>query len=216
MVGEGEKFSETEGPENLKRRNQLGSKQIFLICLTGAFHPGKNPGQRHAQKRGCRFQQLRPIRPAPDSGWIGHTIRIQKLGRCRFPAAMLHKAPPERLTTSQQTVVRVGERKQWQKGKSLLATGAITALDLNPVVMFIVRLLAAASVTDDRIGTAKRTSPQDHIGAPLVPIAFDLARRDGKWDKYNRSQTGLCSGVDLPRPEPEAEPRLLKKNPTGK
>jgi hypothetical protein len=53
MVGEGEKFSETEGPENLKRRSQLGSKQIFLICLAGACLPGNNPGQRYAQKRGC-------------------------------------------------------------------------------------------------------------------------------------------------------------------
>ena len=46
MVGDGEKFSETEGPENLKHRSQLGSKQIFLIGLTGESQPGNNPGQR--------------------------------------------------------------------------------------------------------------------------------------------------------------------------
>jgi hypothetical protein len=46
MVGEGEKFSETEGPENLKRQSQLGSKQIFLIGLTGEYQPGNNPGKR--------------------------------------------------------------------------------------------------------------------------------------------------------------------------
>ena len=79
--------------------------------------------------------------------------------------------------------MRVGERKQRQKGKSLLATGAVTAPDLNPAVMLVVRLLLATPVTDDRIGTAKGTSPWDNVGAPLVPIAFDLARRSGKWDK---------------------------------
>jgi hypothetical protein len=47
-------------------------------------------------------------------------------------------------------------------------------------VMLIVRLLAAAPMTNDRIGVAKGTSPRDHIGVPLVPIAFDLARRSGK------------------------------------
>src|ERR1700687_4589071 len=74
-------------------------------------------------------------------------------------------------------------RKQWQKGKSRPATVAVTAPDLNPAVMFIVRLLATASVTDDRIVAAIRASPQDSLGAPFVPIDFDLARRDGKWDK---------------------------------
>ena len=46
MVGEGGRFSETEGPENLKCRNQLGSKQIFLVCLTGACQPGSDPSKR--------------------------------------------------------------------------------------------------------------------------------------------------------------------------
>ena len=129
------------------------------------------------------MQPVQSIGPAADSGWIGHTIRILEHRRCRFPAATLHKAPQQRLTTSQQTVVRVRERKQWQKGKSRPATRAVTAPDLNPAVMFIVRLLATASVTDDRIVAAIRASPQDILGAPFVPIDFDLARRDGKWDK---------------------------------
>jgi hypothetical protein len=130
---------------------------------------------------------------------------------------MFHQAQQQRLTTSQQTVVRVGEREQWQKGKSRPATGAVTAPYLNPAVMFIVRLLATASMTDDRIAVANGTAPQDNPGAPLVPIGFDLARRDRKWDKLNRSQTGLCSSMDLPRPEPKAEPRPpSEENPNWK
>jgi len=45
--------------------------------------------------------------------------------------------------------MRVGKRKPRQEGEGLSATGAATATDANPVVVFIVRLLAAASVTDD-------------------------------------------------------------------
>jgi hypothetical protein len=77
--------------------------------------------------------------------------------------------------------------------------------------MFIVRLLAAASVADDGIAFTHRASPQHDLGAPFRPIAFELARRAGKWDKENRGSWGLCLGVDLPRSEPEAEPLLLKK-----
>jgi hypothetical protein len=93
---------------------------------------------------------------------------------------MFHQAPQQRLTTSQQTVVCVGERKQWQKSKSCPATRAVTAPNLNPAVMFIVRLLATAPMTDDRILVANGTSPQDNVGAPFVPIGLDLARRGRK------------------------------------
>jgi hypothetical protein len=73
-------------------------------------------------------------------------------------------------------------------------------------VVFVVRLLATASVTDDRIAFTNGASPQDDFGAARGPIRFELVRRDGKWDKKNRSSSELCpSGVDLPRSEPEAE-----------
>jgi len=71
--------------------------------------------------------------------------------------------------------------------------------------MFIVRLLAAASVADDRIDFASGTSPQNNLGAARGPFPFELVRRDGKWDKQNRTSLELCPGIDLPRSEPEAE-----------
>ena len=47
---------------------------------------------------------------------------------------------------------------------------------------------------------------QDNFGATRGPTRFQLVRRDGKWDKQNRTTSGLYpSGVDLPRSEPEAE-----------
>jgi len=119
---------------------------------------------------------------------------------------MLHKAPSQCLTTRQQTVVGVRERKQWKKGEGLSATGAATATDPDPLVVFIVGLLAAASMADDRIAFTSRASTQDNFGATRGPLRFELVRRDGKWDKQNRRSSGLCpSGVDLPRSEPEAE-----------
>ena len=119
---------------------------------------------------------------------------------------MLHKAPPQCLTARQQTVVRVGERKQRKKSEGLPAAGAATATDADPVVMLIVGLLAAASVADDRIAFASGASPQNDLVAVSCPVVFDLVWRDGKWDKQNRSSSGLCSsGVDLPRSGPAAE-----------
>jgi len=99
---------------------------------------------------------------------------------------VFHKAPPQCLTARQQTVVRVRERKARQEGEGLPTTGATAALDVNPVVMLIVRLLAAASMADDRIAFTCGASPQDDFGAACGPIGFELVRRDGKWDKQNR------------------------------
>jgi hypothetical protein len=100
----------------------------------------------------------------------------------------------------------VRERKQWKKGESLPATGAATAADADPVVVFIVGLLTAASMADNGIAFTSGASAQDNFGATRGPLRFELVRRDGKWDKQNRSSSGLCpSGVDLPRSEPEAE-----------
>jgi hypothetical protein len=102
--------------------------------------------------------------------------------------------------------VGVGERKQWKKGESLPATGATAATDVDPVVVFIVGLLAAVSMADDGIAFTSGASAHDNFAATCGPLRFELVRRDGKWDKQNRRSSGLCpSGVDLPRSEPEAE-----------
>ena len=87
------------------------------------------------------------------------------------------------------------------------------------------RLLATASVADDRITFTSGTSPQNNLGATRGPIRFEVVRRCGKWDKQNRSSLELCpTGVDLPRSEPEAELLLLppetkiqleENNPSG-
>jgi len=130
---------------------------------------------------------------------------------------VFHKAPPQYLTARQQTVVRVRERKTRQEGEGLPTTGATAALDVNPVVMLIVRLLAAASMADDRIAFTCGASPQDDFGAACGPIGFELVRRDGKWDKQNRSSLELCPpALTCQDPSRKRSSFLLKKNPTGR
>ena len=143
--------------------------------------------------------------PAAERGGIGHSVRVFERRRRLFPGAVLHSTTPPCLATCQQAVVCVRERKPRQEREGLLASGAATATDANPVVMLIVRLLAAASVTDDRIAFTNRTSPQNDPSTACGPIGFELVRLDGKRDKENRSSLELCPAVDLPRSEPEAE-----------
>ena len=144
--------------------------------------------------------------PAAKRGRIGHAVRVFECRRGLFPGAAFHKAPSQCLTARQQTVAGVRERKQRKKGEGLPATWAATTTDADPVVVRIVRLLAAASVADDQIASTNRASPQGDFGATRGPHRFELVRRDGKWDKQNRRTSGRCpSGVDLPRSEPEAE-----------
>jgi hypothetical protein len=154
----------------------------------------------------------------------GSGVRFGSLQRKRrlFPGTVLYKSPPQCLTARQQTVVRVRERKQREKGEGFSATGAATATDANPVVVFIVRLLAAASVADDRIVFAGGAPPQNNLGATRGPIRFELVRRCGKWDKQNRSSSGLCPPAltrqDFSRKAellpPEGKVQLKENNPS--
>jgi len=87
--------------------------------------------------------------------------------------------------------------------------------------MFIMRLLATASVADDRITFTSGTSPQNNLGATRGPIRFELVRRCGKWDKQNRTSWELCPGLtcqDLSREAellpPEGKVQLKENNPS--
>ena len=174
----------------MQNRSQPRQRLSLRIGRITARQPVSHAGERLAKKGNGRLRAVQSVGPAAECGRIGHAIRIFERRRRLFPGAVLHKAPPQRLTASQQTVVRVRKRKQRQEGEGLPATGAATAPDANPVVMFIVRLLAAASVADDRIAFTSGTSPQNDLGAARGPIRFELVRRGGKWDKKNRSFIG--------------------------
>jgi len=104
------------------------------------------------------LEAVQAARPPAKGGRIGHPIGVPERGRRIFPGVVLRKVSPERLAASQQAVVGVRERKRRKEGEGLPATVAKAAPDSNPIVMFIVRLLATATVTDDGIAFANRTS----------------------------------------------------------
>lgn len=138
------------------------------------------------------MRALQTAQPAAKCGRIWHAIRVFERRGCLFPGTVLHKSPPQRLTSRHQAVLRVRERKQRKKSKSLAASETATATDTNPIVMLIVRLLTAASVANDRIPFTCRASPEDDVVAVSGPVSFKLVRADRKWDKENRSALGLC------------------------
>jgi hypothetical protein len=129
---------------------------------------------------------------------------------------VLGKALLQCLRARQQTVVRVRERKQREEGEGPLATGTATATNANPIVMLIMRLLAAASVTDDRVNFTHRASPQNDLGAARGPIHFELVRQCGKWDKLNRTSWSSAPALTPSRSQPEAELLLLKQKTKNK
>jgi hypothetical protein len=87
--------------------------------------------------------------------------------------------------------MRIWQREQRKKGKGRSATGAATATDLDPIVMLVVRLLAAAAVTNDRIAFTNRTPAYDVFVAVFCPVDFKLLRRGGNWDKEDRASQGF-------------------------
>jgi hypothetical protein len=172
-------------------------------------------GERLAEKGKGRLGVVQAVGPAAECGRIGQAVRVFERRCGLFPGAVLRKALLQCLRARQQTVVRVRERKQRQEGEGPLATGAATTANANPIVMLIMRLLAAASVTDDRIDFTSGTSPQNNLGEASGPICFELVRRCGKWDKQNRTSWSSAPAFDPSRSEPEAEllpPETKKSN----
>ena len=190
----------------MQDRSQPRQRLSLVIRRSTRRQPVTDAAARLAEKGKSRLGAVQSVGPAAERGGIRYAIRIFERRRGLFPRGMLHKAPLQGLTARHQTVVCVREREQRKKGEGLPATGAATPTNPDPVVMLVVRLLAAAPMADDQIPSTNRASSQDDIGAARGPIRFELARRDGKWDKQNRRSSELCvSGVDLPRSEPEAE-----------
>ena len=163
-----------------------------MIGRIAVRQPMSHASERFAEKRKGRLGVVQAVGPAAECGGIGHAIRIFERRRRLFPGGVLHKAPLQCLTARQQTVVCVREREQRQKREGLLATGAATATDANPIVMLIVGLLAAASVADDRIAFTNGASPQNDLVTVFGPVVFGLVWQGRKWDKKNRISLELC------------------------
>src|SRR5208282_6863213 len=150
MVG-GRIFSKTQGTENFESRGYPLQRPRFVKSLMPASQPMSYAGDGPVEKGQRRLRKVQAAQPAPNCGRIRQPIRVFKLGRCLLPRTVLRNAPQQCLATRHQTEMRVRKRKQRKEGKGCSAIGAAAAMDPNPVVMLVVRLLATPSVTNDRI-----------------------------------------------------------------
>jgi hypothetical protein len=80
----------------------------------------------------------------------------------------------------------IGKREQREESEGPPTKLAKPPSDPNPVVVFIVRLLAAATMTYNGIAFTNRASAQQDLPAVARPVVFDLVRLGRKWDKNNR------------------------------
>jgi len=74
----------------------------------------------------------------------------------------------------------VGRREWRQEGKRLAASAAETAANPDPIMAFIMSLLASATVADDGILLTNRAPAQDDFRARLGPTGFEVALGRGK------------------------------------
>jgi hypothetical protein len=99
----------------------------------------------------------------------------------------------------------VGRREGRQKREGLVARSATATPNRNPIMLFIVRLFAAAAVADDGILRANWAAAQKDFRAGLGPVSLEVVLRGGKWDKQNRGTWGSAPG-DLAKIAPGVGP----------
>jgi hypothetical protein len=80
-------------------------------------------------------------------------------------------------------------------------------------MLFIMRLFAAAAMTDDGVLGTNRAAAQDDFCAGIGPIDFEVVLRRRKWDKQNRSNEGSARPGHLAQDrQAGATPFLLNKS----
>src|SRR5579872_1306222 len=156
----------------------------------GSGEPSTYSKHRLAQTRKRQLRRVQSTEPSAQRGGIGHAIGIFNRGRRGFPALALHKITPERLAARDQAVVAIRRRERRQEGERLSASVADTAANPDPIMLFIMSLLASATVPDDGILLTNRAPAQDDFRARLGPIGFEVALSRGKWDKQYRDRGG--------------------------
>jgi len=127
------------------------------------------------QKREGRPRRIQTAEPSAQGGGIRHAIRIFDRGRGSFPGVTFQEIPSQRPAAGDQAVVAIRRRERRQKGERRLTPIAKAAADRNPVVIFVVGLLTATAMTDDRVAQANGTLAQDRPSISLDPIGFQIA-----------------------------------------
>jgi len=100
------------------------------------------------------------------------------------------EAPPQRLAPGKQTEVGVRKRKQRKKREGFPAVRAPATANPDPVVILVVRLLAAMTVPNNRVTLTDRTLAYDDLVAVVGPARSKLLRPGRCWDKEDRYLKG--------------------------
>src|ERR1041384_4843580 len=103
----------------------------------------------------------------------------------------------------------VRRRKQGQEGNRLTARLADTAPDLNPIMVFVMGLFAAATMANDRVSQKNGAPANDLPSACDSPIGFQVALRCRKCDKDNRTN---ALGPALAKVMTQRDPSPPQKN----
>jgi hypothetical protein len=166
----------------VKEREDNGPGQLPIAWTENppAPDPLSERLDRASQEREGRAGGIQNLKPAAEGGRIRHAIGIFHRRCRRFPGTAFDKVAPQRLTAGDQAVMAVGKRKDRQESNRLLARSADTAPNRDPIMVFVMSLLSAAAMTNDRILRANWTPANDNFCASLRPICFQLALRGGK------------------------------------
>src|SRR5215472_15507639 len=169
-----------------------------------------------AQERKRRTGRIQTPEPSAHGGGIGHAIGIFDRRRRSFPGTAFQEVTPQRLTAGDEAVVTVWGRKGRQERERLAAAIATAAPNRDPIMVFIMSLSAAATMTDDGILQTNRAMAQDEFRTHFGPIPFEVVLRGRKRDKQNRTNVGVAQPATLPRSATGVAPLASPKNPNWK
>jgi hypothetical protein len=180
MVG-GRDFLDPQGPAAVEKRENGGPGQLPIV-MENLPAPNRLLQRLDGapQERKCRPRGIQRPKPAAEGGRICYAMGIFHRRRRHLPATALNKIAPQRLTAGDQAVMAVWKRKYRQEGNRLTTRSADTAPNLNPIMVFVMRLFPPTAMTNDRILQANRAPANHPFCASLRPISFQLALRRGK------------------------------------
>ena len=154
--------------------------QGIVYEVVGLAEPNSDGQHRRAQIGKRRERRIQTAKPSAQRGGICHAIRISHGGRRSLPPTPLDEIAAQRLAAGSQAVMGVGWRELRQERERLAATVADTAANPDPIMVFIMSLLAPATVADDGILYANRTTAQNDFRACLGPIGLEVVLCGGK------------------------------------
>ena len=177
MVGGGSVLN-PQGPEPGEKREYgvpaQGERIVHENLCSG--EPRADSPDRIAQEGKRRLRRIQASAPSAQRRGIGHAIGVFYGGRRGFPAAAFQEAALQRLAAGDEAVMAVGRRKGRQEGERLAAPVAKAAANPDPIMVLIVRLFAAAAMTDDGILSANRAMAQDVVESVRRDSAHNVIR----------------------------------------